>query len=355
VNGEVVNSEMEKTEMKRKPKRIGRRSFFYFSPSHRFFIFLFTISLFHCSAAPLWAGKRILKQGQTAAAFLKVPVSARAVGVGEAFVGFGDDVSVLQYNPAGIAALPSFHMTMSHALYFQETALSSLEAAVPWGRSALGVTYRQFVADDDARDVTGRRDGDIEHKDMAVGLAYSRRFGRRGAVGVAVKNAARKIDRSGSATVRTDFSVEQSVWMGDAGLFLALPSRGTLGFAVQNIGSGAAFEYSGDVAGSPFGPKTTGAREALPLVVRLGGLHPVGRFGFAWEADLPRDNRVIAAVGAEYPVTKFFSLRGGFRYQRYIDFSLGLGVSKSFFSVDYAFSPRVDLGTLHRATVGIRF
>src|SRR5208282_2888962 len=45
--------------------------------------------------------------GTTAAPILQVPLGARAVGMGTAFTAVADDVSTLQYNPAGLAILQS--------------------------------------------------------------------------------------------------------------------------------------------------------------------------------------------------------------------------------------------------------
>src|SRR5512138_2154223 len=50
----------------------------------------------------------------TGAAFLKIPVGPRIVGMGEAAVAYIDDASALYYNPAGIANVSSFDLLLSH-------------------------------------------------------------------------------------------------------------------------------------------------------------------------------------------------------------------------------------------------
>ena len=50
-------------------------------------------------------GQEVTKVGTTAAKFLSIPVGARAVGMGGAFVAVADDASSLYWNPAGIARL----------------------------------------------------------------------------------------------------------------------------------------------------------------------------------------------------------------------------------------------------------
>jgi hypothetical protein len=170
----------------------------------------------------------------------------------------------------------------------------------------------------------------------------------KAAVGVGVKSISRRIDVPG-------FRVESSAWAFDAGVFLALANRSTLAFAAQNIGPGARFEHEGPAGSSPFGAANEGAREPLPLTVRAGGVHPVGRLGFAWEAAKARDERAVGSAGVEVLLARTFALRAGLRYQRFIDVGAGFGVERGPLSFDYGFSPRVDLGVIHRATFGVKF
>ena len=88
---------------------IGSRSlnneFFWRRAVNRFVLFLFAMwFVANCSVGQP-AGQNVSKVGTTAAAFLEVPVGARANGMGNAFVGTSDDVTSLYWNPSGIAAL----------------------------------------------------------------------------------------------------------------------------------------------------------------------------------------------------------------------------------------------------------
>ena len=47
----------------------------------------------------------VTKVGTTAGKFLSIPVGARALGMGGAFVAVANDVSAMYWNPAGIAGV----------------------------------------------------------------------------------------------------------------------------------------------------------------------------------------------------------------------------------------------------------
>ena len=57
----------------------------------------------------------VSKVGTTAAPFLEIPVGARAIGMGGAFVGTSDDVTALYWNPAGVARLNRSEAMFAHA------------------------------------------------------------------------------------------------------------------------------------------------------------------------------------------------------------------------------------------------
>ena len=324
----------------------------------------FSISPFHCStifllllSSPLWAGKRFQTTGQAGYPILKVPMSARAVGLGEAFVGGTNDAAAMEYNPAALTTMKRMHLSALHMMYFGESSLSGFSLGSRWGGNGWGIHYRQFSADDEARDVQGTKSGDITHADTVLALAYARRFGKRFSTGIEFKQVTREIQKSSILAGEEGVSVDNSVMALDLGLLWKLPRKATLGVSLQNIGSGAAFQYSGpkDSAVNPYNDKTQGATEALPLQLRFGGVFPLGSINYSWEVLQPKDNRAAAASGVEGFLTPSFVLRGGLRYQRYLDISMGFGVETRFLSFDYSFSPRIDLGTAHRVSLGMRF
>ncbi|OQX91238.1 MAG: hypothetical protein B6D58_08650, partial [candidate division Zixibacteria bacterium 4484_95] len=57
------------------------------------------------------------KVGTAGAQFLEIGISARAIGMGEAFLGVANDASALYYNPAGIALLEQKELMATHIEY----------------------------------------------------------------------------------------------------------------------------------------------------------------------------------------------------------------------------------------------
>ncbi|MFN0201419.1 MAG: PorV/PorQ family protein [Bacteroidia bacterium] len=80
--------------------------------------------------ASLWAGMSITVQGQSnkpevrkyANEFLKIGVSARAMGMGNSQVAISDDVTAGYWNPAGLVNVESPEISLMHAAYFANVA-----------------------------------------------------------------------------------------------------------------------------------------------------------------------------------------------------------------------------------------
>lgn len=86
--------------------------------------------------------------------FLKLPVGARAIGMGGAFSSLADDASAAYWNPAGLVYLPYREVMFQHAEEFGGLANHDFLGAVfplggeQGGTQALGVSLIRFAVDD---------------------------------------------------------------------------------------------------------------------------------------------------------------------------------------------------------------
>jgi long-subunit fatty acid transport protein len=71
------------------------------------------------------------KVATTGYQFLEVGVSARAIGMGEAFIANVDDASAVYYNPAGLTGLPGTQITFDYLRYVADIDFAFAAIAFP--------------------------------------------------------------------------------------------------------------------------------------------------------------------------------------------------------------------------------
>jgi hypothetical protein len=132
------------------------------------------------------------KVGTTGVNFLKVGPSARAMAMGEAFIGVADDASALYYNPGGLLQLEKPDAIFTHISYPAGIAFEYIGAAYPLPRlqAAAGVQVT-FLHTDEMIETTpeqpygtGRT---FRAYDMAVGFSWAQRLTNKFSVGATAK------------------------------------------------------------------------------------------------------------------------------------------------------------------------
>src|SRR5215510_2370911 len=76
--------------------------------------------------------------GTTSADVLKIPVGARAVGMGEAYVAQADDVSSLYWNPAGLALMQERQASFMYDQMYQDLKFQNANIGIPLENGAIG-------------------------------------------------------------------------------------------------------------------------------------------------------------------------------------------------------------------------
>ena len=284
--------------------------------------------------------------GTSSASFLKIDMSARPVGMGNAFCGIADDINAIQWNPGGLTQIEQQEVILTHNEWIQGIRLEFLGYAFPVDENwTLGATVNYlYVTGLVGRDINGDETGRI--------------FG--GNDGVLTLSGSRKIDKD--ISVGANFKIiRESVedksdmaYAGDIGVLYKIPKFKISGIKISGIKVGAAIQN--------FGTQIRLYEESfpLPLNLKIGlGYEPIEGAIFGLDVNQPIDNRVNAMVGGEYWLFDLAALRVGYKYKQDentgIGITAGLGFKLGGWHLDYAYVPFGDLGTTHRISLNIKF
>ncbi len=308
------------------------------------------------------------------AAFLKIPVGARAVSMGNAYTAAANDVTSLHWNPAGLSRMGRKELSFMHAELFAEQRYDFIGYGMPLGagsREVSEINDAPFLSGDartrtpfssswamgfsaiymshgslEGRDEVGRKTGDFGASDFAFSLGLSRKVTQRSYFGATVK------------TLRESIGSENaSGFAADLGYMTRMP-RFSLGLSVLNLGPSLKFASE---------------KYALPLTLATGAGYAMGG-GFILSADYKHrmnDNVSSLGAGAEFNVMNNFSLRAGYISQLtnlnkssggskgLADQLTGLGMGFGFRAfksqIDYALTPMGELGLTQRLSLTARF
>lgn len=302
------------------------------------------------SASGLHAAFSEKSAGTRAGQFLKLPVGAKAIGMGEAYTAVADDVNSIYYNAAGLARLEKKNAEyMYSGIFLKNKAAGDSNPGYHWIAYAMpvsekvgsfGVGLQYFTAGDiDETNVSATKVGTFNPRDLAVNLAYARKVAEI-PLGLNVKIINSKIKES-ATTVAVDLGAQYTK---------LLDNKLMLGFAVQNLGGSLKYENTSD---------------KLPIMIKLGSGYKVTE-NWTAAADLifPEDNDPALALGTDYlhKINEEMNISGRLGYNsrtRKIDgfsgLNIGIGFGFKMMTLDYVYSPAGDLATLHRFSLGVKF
>ncbi|MBI2071296.1 MAG: PorV/PorQ family protein [Elusimicrobia bacterium] len=291
-------------------------------------------------AAMVFLASPLRSEQPTGAAFLKIPVGARAVGMGSAFSALVDDASALYWNPAGIARIGITDILASHNEWIADTRESfvGLAQRLPAGQ-VLGVSYLTLYMDPlDRRGDKGEKLGTFTAQDRALGLTWAMRLGF-----LSLGATAKRIEQ------RLDDAVAEGQAM-DFGLQIRPHRRIYFGAALQNVGPPMKY-----IAVSYKLPTTARAGMGYRLT-RTVTLAVEGRQDIA---SLKKETDFSA--GLEYNLAgldqSYFWSPVVWRVGYLSPSGPGVGLGLKIFGahLDYALTPMGDLGLTHRASLNLRF
>ncbi|MBM2841541.1 MAG: hypothetical protein HW412_2069, partial [Bacteroidetes bacterium] len=142
-------------------------------------------------------GRNVSKTGTTAAAFLEIPVGARAIGMGGAFVGTANDVTSLYWNPAGVARLDHSEAIFSHSSWIADMNFDYAALSIPLENfGTLGLSFTSLTMPDMLVRTVERPEGTGERftaGSFAVATHYARTLSDKFSIGFTAKYISEKI------------------------------------------------------------------------------------------------------------------------------------------------------------------
>ncbi|MDP8205503.1 MAG: PorV/PorQ family protein [Candidatus Electryonea clarkiae] len=310
------------------------------------------------------------KVGTTGVNFLKIGVSARAVGMADAMLALSDDASTLFYNPGGMINLKNREMILSHVAYRAGLSFDFIGIVVPMpaSGSAIGASITALYTDDMIETTPERPYGTgrtFTATDFSGGISYAQRLTDKFSVGGTVKY------------IQEDLADEVARgWGADVGTFYETGWKSMrIAMLISNFGPDMEF------ISTPF---------PLPLIFKFGVAADLIRnedYGLlgVFEFTHPNDNVEEYHFGLEYSYNDFAMLRIGKKvngwdrntwddfdadklnnnpYYEYpvlddgfpsfdgVSFGGGLKFRQIGLTVDYAYTGISYFGNIHRFSLG---
>lgn len=288
--------------------------------------------------------------GTATAQFLKIASGARGAGLGEAYSALADDAFALDWNPAGLINIKKNSMVFMHAPYLAGTFADYFAYGESAGEvGAWGVSFKYMNYGKISRtDSSGFELGSFTPFDSALNVGFACYV-----TGFNKEPEERVVLGATGKFVRAKILSADNTVSADIGLNLPymFENRFRVSLAAQNI----------------MGTLRYDKEEApLPLILRLGTATRLGsHFDLTADIVAARDNLPFLAMGGEgrIPFNEDLqvALRAGFNTRAVSEVSgarniaLGAGLRYGGYTLDYAFSPFGDLGTVHRISAGIVF
>ncbi len=259
------------------------------------------------------APAQVRKAGLNAAAFLKVGVGARNVGLGSASNSITEDVSQMFWNPAGVALRSEMmQATFSYNKWIADLNHNAFGVSykagdvgtVGIGAIIFGVkgipAYRDIAPPALAsQQIDQATSSTYDYQDLALQASFARSFSEQLALGLTVKYISESLDDQ----TKGAFAV-------DVGSINTIGSRSNIIYdwnisaRLSNMGSGIKYY---DVE-SPI-PITFGVGTSFkPLKDKSAG-----ELMIAVDAIKPQDSPQLFYVGGEYTFGGFISIRGGYK------------------------------------------
>jgi tetratricopeptide (TPR) repeat protein len=303
--------------------------------------------------------------GLTTFPVLNVPMGGRAEGMATAFAAVADDVSFLEYNPAGSSMLPRSELAFFHNNWIGDTKVEAAAFASRKNNFGFGAGLKWLYTPFTEYDMTGERASKGYYSEAVAILNASYNFFSGYyfgglSLGMNLKTAFRIVpdysDDEGNIISGSGLSQSGVGVMGDLGLltrfnlfkfYSARDHNTSLALVMRNLGPPV-------------------KNEALPTAATAAfSYRPWRPFLIAFDFSLPVNTMELAAsekpywaLGLSADITRFLSMRTGI-LMKPGNFRLTLGSAITLQRVALEINYSLDLTTqfrpMNRISIGVRF
>ena len=320
-------------------------------------IFLITVFTSGNSFSQLFPNLGGQRTGTASLQFLKIGTSARATGMAESFVAVSDDISSLQWNPAGLVAFKENGVTFSFTQWFVDTKLVNFGGVYHFGgNNAIGLNVTSLQTEDMKVTTEFQPTGTGEYfrfSDLSAGLSFAKQLTEQFSFGATVKFVQEDL---GDLTMKGV--------LGDLATFYKT-GLGTSRFAIMISNFGGQIRPTGSV--NLIEGRTADSFQQFPPPTAFNfgfAIEPImdskNRLTTSIQLNSPNDNAENLVIGAEYAYKEFLFFRAGYKLNVDAEnFSGGVGfkvpISFAYANLDYSIANYNDLGLAQRFTLNILF
>jgi len=302
--------------------------------------------------------------GLTAFPVLNIPLGGRSEGM-IAFAAISDDVSFLEFNPAGSAMLEKTELAFFHNNWIADTKIEGIAFATRFGNFGLAGGAKLLYMPFTEYNIYGERVSNGYYSEGAAILnvsynMFSGYYFSGLSLGLNIKGAFRVMpdftDNFDNIISGSGMSQSAVMAMADIGIL----TRFNLFKMYSSREKNASFALVARNLGPP------ALDEPLPTVFSAAvSYKPIRPLAIAFDFNLPFNltdytlsELPYAALGLSVNITNFLSMRGGFMYKAGSSrVSVGSAVSLNKIAVDvnYTLDLLTQLQPLNRVSLGIRF
>jgi long-subunit fatty acid transport protein len=298
----------------------------------------------------LAAAEDFAKVGTVGSNFLKIPIGARGVAMGNAFAALSDDHTAMFWNPAGLVHAKKRTVMAERINWLADISYDAISFSYPvnsiWTVGFFGTSMN---SGDIERTTVEQPNGTGENfsvGNLSTGITLAMNLTDRFSFGANIKYIREDLDEEISSSYAVDVgTMYDTRW-----------NTVRIAMSIRNFGPEIELDggYNDYDNGTLLDAQTDFLPYHYPMTFRLGvALDPiltdVQRLTVVGELEHPNDNVERLNFGSEYAFREMFFLRGGYTFNHdTMGLSAGVGFKWTALAVDYAFTNFGILDDVHR-------